>query len=225
MQRDSPAEEVALFMRFLCISDIHGNIHALRRILQEGDARGFDQLVVCGDLCFPGDGALEVWKTLVKRNALCVRGLSDRALCDVDPKKLRSTTKEGQAKIQRLREVKESLGELIVARLGKLPVRAHLPLESGHTMLVVHGSPADPTESLSREMTEEELVLSLGDEPGDLVICGSSHEQFEGHVADVHIVSVGSVGEAPGGTHALGAMIESAQTGYAVTMLQVPLAD
>jgi predicted phosphodiesterase len=90
-------------------------------------------------------------------------------------------------------------------------------------MLVVHGSPRDPTESLNREMTEEELVAALGDEPGDLIICGSSHEQFEGKVADVHIVSVGSVGEAPGGTHALGALVATNQTGYTVTLLQVPL--
>ena len=210
-------------MRFLCISDIHGNIEALQTILKEGDVRGFDQLVVCGDLCYPGAGALEVWKTLVKRNALCVQGVGDRALSGVDATKLRATTDEGRAKIERLRQVKAELGEIIVARLGKLPARATLPLESGHMMLIVHGSPADPTESLSRDMTEEELIASLGDEPGDLIVCGSSHEQFEGQVADVHIVSVGSVGEAPGGTHALGALVESNQTGYVVTMLQSAL--
>lgn len=92
-------------------------------------------------------------------------------------------------------------------------------------MLVVHGSPGDPTESLSRDMTEDELVARLGNEPGDLVVCGSSHEQFEGTVADVDIVSVGSVGECPGNTHVLGAIIHSAQTGYSVTMLKVPLDD
>ncbi len=210
-------------MRFLCISDIHGNIDALERILSEGKARGYDQLLVCGDLCYPGPGALQVWKTLVANNALCVQGVGDRALASVDPNKLVSTTKEGQAKIQRLRELKKELGELIVARLGKLPPLARLPLESGHTMLVVHGTPADPTESFARDMTEEELVARLGDEPADLVVCGSSHEQFEGDVADVHIVSVGSVGEAPGGTHALGAIVDSGQTGYSVTLFQVEL--
>jgi hypothetical protein len=55
------------------------------------------------------------------------------------------------------------------------------------------------------------------------VICGSSHEQFEGEIADVHIASVGSVGDAPGGTHALGAIVESNQIGFTVTMIQVPI--
>lgn len=212
-------------MRFLCISDIHGNAEALHKILKEGDARGFDQLIVCGDICFPGQGALEVWKTLIQRNAICVQGLSDRALANVNPDTLKATTPKAQERLQRLRELKAELGEIIVARLGKLPTTVRLPLESGHTMLIVHGSPGDPSESLSREMTEEELIARLGDEPGDLVVCGSSHEQFEGTVADVDIVSVGSVGECPGNTHVLGALIHSTQTGYSVTMLSVPLDD
>jgi predicted phosphodiesterase len=210
-------------MKFLCLSDIHGNAPALKAILNDAKVRGYDQLIVCGDLCFPGANALEVWKILVSENALCVQGLSDRALYNVDPKKLTATTAAGRERIKRLADMKAELGELIVTRLGKMPTFARLPLESGHTMLVVHGSPADPTDSLNREMSEEELVAALGDEPGDLVICGSSHEQFEGEIADVRIVSVGSVGEAPGGTHALGAIVESNQGGFSVTMLQVPI--
>lgn len=210
-------------MKFLCLSDIHGNAHALKTILADAKVRGYDQLIVCGDLCFPGHEALEVWKILVQENALCVQGLSDRALSQVDPKNLTATSDAGKERIKRLTDMKNELGELIIARLGKLPTFARLPLESGHTMLIVHGTPADPMDSLSREMSEEELVAALGDEPGDLVICGSSHEQFEGVVADVQIASVGSVGDAPGGTHALGAIVESNQAGFSVTMLQVPL--
>ncbi len=212
-------------MRFLCISDIQGHGDALDRILEEGKSRGYDQLIVCGDLVFPGPDPLRVWKTLIEHNALCIQGIGDRALAQVDPKKLSATTEAERARIERLKQTHAELGELIIARLGKLPLFAHLPLESGHTMLVVHGSPRDPMEAITRDMSEDEIVARLGDEPGDLVICGASHEQFEGTVADVHIVSVGSVGEAPGGTHAFGALVHSAQTGYQVTLLSVPLGD
>src|ERR1700690_2765083 len=67
-------------MRFLCISDIHGKADALRQVLAEAEHWSYDQLLVCGDLCFPGPEPLEVWKMLVERNALCVQGLSDKAL-------------------------------------------------------------------------------------------------------------------------------------------------
>lgn len=210
-------------MRFLCVSDIHGHAKALDAILAEGKARGFDQLVACGDLCFPGPEPLRVWKTLVSHNALCVQGVGDRALARIDASKLTATSSVERQRIKRLLEVQTELGELILARLGRLPEVARLPLESGHTMVVVHGTPRDPTESFSRDMSEEELVLQLGDEPGDLVICGSSHEQFDGSVADVRIVSVGSVGEAPGGTHAYGALVDSSPKGFDVTLLAVSL--
>lgn len=139
-------------MRFLCISDIHGNAAALERVLQDAEMREFHQLVVCGDSVFPGPEPLKTWKMLVERRALCVQGVSDRALHQVDPNKLSATTAREQARIERLRQVHKELGELIIARLGKLPTSARLPLESGQEMVVVHGSPTDPTEAMSPEM-------------------------------------------------------------------------
>ena len=53
-------------MRFLCVSDIHGHASALRAVIREAEALGFDQLIACGDLCFPGPEPLEVWKILVQ---------------------------------------------------------------------------------------------------------------------------------------------------------------
>src|SRR3954463_8773759 len=116
-------------MRFLCISDIHGHAAALRRVLADAEAREFHQLVVCGDSLFPGPAPLETWKLLTERHALCVQGLSDRALYEIDPVKLTATTPDEQARLPRLRGGQGGVGELIVAPLGKLPPSAPLPLE------------------------------------------------------------------------------------------------
>jgi predicted phosphodiesterase len=210
-------------MRFLCVSDIHGNARALSAVLEEADAHGWDQLVACGDLVFPGPGPLAVWKTLVQNRALCVQGVSDRALAQIDPTKLSATTGHERDRIERFRQVQAELGELIVTRLGKLPTMAHLPIESGHTMLVVHGSPADPTEPFSDDMTDDEMIALLGDEPGDIIVCGGSHMPFDRTVADVRIVNVGSVGEAPGGGHAHATLITTLPTGVIVRPLVVEL--
>jgi predicted phosphodiesterase len=90
-------------------------------------------------------------------------------------------------------------------------------------MLVVHGSPADPSEPFSFDMTDDEVIALLGDTPGDIIVCGGSHVPFDREVADVRIVNVGSVGEAPGGTHAHAALIETSTLGFRVTQLDVPL--
>ena len=210
-------------MRFLCLSDIHGHANALDAVLEEAEIRGYDQLIVCGDLCFPGPDPLRVWKTLVARRALCVQGLGDKALARIDPIKLSATTELERNRIERLRQVHVELGEIIVTRLGQLPAIARLPLESGSTMLIVHGSPADPTEPFTMDMTDEELIALLGDEPGDVIVCGGSHVPFQRDVADIRIINVGSVGEAPGGGFANATLIETTSLGLSVTQFDVEL--
>jgi predicted phosphodiesterase len=210
-------------MRFLCVSDIHGHARALAAVIEEANAYGWDQLVACGDLVFPGPEPLAVWKLLVGNRALCVQGVSDRALAQIDPGKLSATSEHERDRIERFGQVQTELGELIITRLGKLPTIAHLPIESGHTMIVVHGSPADPSEALSIDMSDDEILALIGDQPGDVIVCGGSHVPFERQVADVHIVNVGSVGEAPDGTHAHGSIITTAPTGITVQQLVVEL--
>jgi len=210
-------------MRFLCISDIHGHAAALRRVLEEAEAREFHQLVVCGDSLFPGPAPLETWKILVERHALCVQGLSDRALYEIDPNKLKATTPDEQARIRRLREVQREVGDLIIARLGKLPTVARLPLESGQEAIVVHGSPIDPTEPMCPDMEDAELRALMGSDPADLVVCGASHVPFFRMVDDVRIVSVGSVGESPATGYAHATIIDATATGFGIEQFDVEI--
>ena len=210
-------------MRLLCISDIHGHATALRRVLEDAEAREFHQLVVCGDSLFPGPAPLETWKILIERRALCVQGLSDRALYEVDPSKLKATTPEQQARIKRLQEVQRELGELIVARLGKLPTSARLPLETGDEALIVHGSPADPTEAMCADMDDAELSALMGDDPADLVICGARHVPFGRQLGDVKIVNVGSVGESPAEGFAHATIIDASSAGLSIEQFDVEL--
>jgi putative phosphoesterase len=212
-------------MRFLCVSDIHGHAEALRAVLEEASGLGFDQLIACGDLLFPGPAPLEVWKILVEHKALCVQGIGDKALARVDPDKLLGTTDTERQRIARLREVHHELGELIIARLGKLPTIARLPLENGDEMVVVHGCPTDPTESLSPEMSDEQLEALVGDDPADIVVCGGSHIAFDRQLETVRIVGAGSVGEAPGGGYATAALIETTQIGHQVRLIDVKLGE
>jgi predicted phosphodiesterase len=210
-------------MRFLCLSDIHGHAVALDAVLEQAKHWGYDQLVVCGDLCFPGPEPLAVWKRLVENNALCVQGLSDRALAELDPDDLQPTTPLEQERLERLVAMHRELGDLIVARLGRLPTTARLPLESGHEMVVVHGSPADPTVALTHDMTDEELGALIGTDPCDLVICGGDHVPFQRQLDELRIVGVGSVGEAPGQEFAYAAIVTSTPTQTSIEQKEVAL--
>jgi len=210
-------------MRFLCLSDVHGDAYALERVLTEAEAWGYDQLVVCGNLCFPGPEPLEVWKILLERRALCTQGITDRALTELDPRRLVVSTQHERERVARLAAVRDALGEIIVARLARLPTIARLHLESGHEMVVVHGSPADPTAPITHDLSDEEVAALIGDEPADLVICGGDHVPFQRQLDDLRVVGVGSVGDRPNPEMAHATIVTSTAVATHVTQYQVQL--
>jgi predicted phosphodiesterase len=209
-------------MRFLCLSDIHGHADALRAVLAEAADWGFDQLVVCGDHLFPGPEPLATWRLLVQHHALCLRGIGDQALAELDPDELRAQSEPEQKRLERLMAVHDELGELILTHLGRLPPIARLPLESGHDMVVVHGSPADPNEPITADMSDDEVLNLLGREAIDLVICGGDHVPFQRQIEECRIVGVGSVGEAPGGQFCHATLVTSTGTQTSIEQREVP---
>lgn len=211
-------------MRFLCVSDIHGHADALGAVLATAERRGFGRLLVAGDLCFPGPAPLETWRRLMSANATCVQGLGDRALATLDPDALRGNSDYERQQLERLRDVKNELGELILARLAKLPTILRIPIEGARHLVLVHGSPRDPSEPITFDLDDDEIERLVGDEPGDIVVCGASHVPFERVVRGVHIVNVGSVGEAPDGLFAHAAFVETSPAGIIVEPIAVPLA-
>jgi predicted phosphodiesterase len=187
-------------VRLLCISDIHGHADALAAVLATAERRGYEKLLVAGDLCFPGEKPLETWRRLMQAGAVCAQGVGDRALATIDPATLHPRSEHERDRLDRLAAVRRELGELILARLARLPPMVRLPLGSnGGELVLVHGSPADPTEPLSHDMSDAEISALLGDDPADVVICGGSHVPFDRVVTGVRVINVGSVGEAPRG--------------------------
>jgi predicted phosphodiesterase len=214
-------------MILLCISDVHGNLDALRAVLATAERRAFHKLLVAGDLVFPGPEPLETWRRLTAAGAIMVQGLSDRAVATLDPDSVKPRSDHEKARLDRMRMTREALGELILQRLRKLPTHQRIPLEDGGELLLVHGSPADPAEPLTHDMSDEEVNALLGDDPADVVVCGASHVPFDRMVGGVRIVNVGSVGEAPGAgvriAHAT--WIESTPRGVVVEPMVVPLGE
>jgi predicted phosphodiesterase len=212
-------------MLLLCVSDIHGHLDALRAVLATAERRSFHKLLVAGDIVFPGPEPLETWRRLTAAGAVMVQGLTDRAVATLDPRQLRARSEHERQRLDRMSATHEALGELILQRLLRLPTHLRIPLEDGGELLLVHGSPADPGEALTHDMTDEEIDALLGDDPADVVVCGASHVPFDRIVEGVRVVNVGSVGEAPAGgaSVAHATWIESTPHGILVEPVVVPL--
>jgi predicted phosphodiesterase len=212
-------------MLLLCVADIHGHLDALRAVLATAERRSFHKLLVAGDIVFPGPEPLETWRRLSAAGALMVQGLSDRAVSTLDPATIRARTDDERTRLERLQCTRDALGDVILHRIRRLPTHERVPLEDGGELLLVHGSPADPSEALTHDMSDEEINALLGDDPADVVVCGASHVPFDRMVGGVRVINVGSVGEAPAGGSriAQATWIETTPGGLCVETLIVPL--
>lgn len=225
-------------MLMLCVSDIHGNLDALRAVLATAERRSFHKLLVAGDIVFPGPAPLETWRRLTAAGAVMVQGVSDKALATLDPNALRPRSEHERAMVDRMKAVRSEFGDLILERIKRLPTQVRVPLEDGGELLLVHGSPSDPAEAMTFDMPDDELNALLGDDPADVVVCGMSHTPFHRTIGDVHIINVGSIGEAPDGLRtgptfpdgprplvAHATWIESTPRGITVEQITVPLEE
>src|SRR5689334_14715324 len=155
------------------LSDVHGNLPALEAVLAELARRAVVDVFVAGDLLLGGEQPLQVWQRLQSLNAHLVRGPSDTALAAVDPSRLKPASETERAAAERFAQTRKALGELIVRRLGELPERMRLPMIDGRELLMVHGSPADPSEPLGHDLEDEEMLALIADDPADMVVCGA----------------------------------------------------
>ena len=220
-------------MLYLCVSDIHGHLGALSAILATAEKRSFHKLLVAGDIVFPGPQPLETWRRLMAAGAVMVQGVSDEALATLDPEEIVPRSEHERIRLERMSEVQEELGELILERLKRLPTHVRIPLEDGRELLLVHGSPTDPAEAITHDMSDDEVDALLGDDPADIVVCGMSHVPFDRTGVDVRVINVGSVGEAPGAgvrggvahRFAHATWIEVLPSGITVEQIAVPLGD
>ena len=105
-------------MLLLCLSDIHGNLDALRAVLATAERRAFQKLLVAGDVVFPGlDEAshaqpLETWRRVSAAGAVMVQGVTDRAIATLDPSKISVTSERDSKMLERMKTVRGELGDL-----------------------------------------------------------------------------------------------------------------
>lgn len=181
------------------LSDVHGNLPALEAVLEELSRRMIVDIYVAGDLLLGGEQPVDVYKRLQQVGARCVRGIGDTALIRVDPDSLTPTDEDQLESVVRFRQTRSAIGELTLKYLEKLPEKVRIPLMDGTEILVVHGSPADPTTELTVDMSDEEMTRRIDDDPADIIVCGGSHVPFQRALDEHRVVNVGSVGEAPEG--------------------------
>ncbi len=126
-------------MRYLILTDIHGNIDALEAVLRDASGR-YDEVVCCGDLVGYGASPSAVVDWIRQEAAFIVRGNHDRAVWEAGLKETFNLA--AQAAIE---WCLNSLDPADIEWLRGLPAGPVWPFDFG----LAHGSPLDEDEYLT----------------------------------------------------------------------------
>jgi len=187
-------------MKLLVLSDIHGNLAALRAVLAEPH----DAVLCLGDLVGYGPRPADCVAWARESGATVVAGNHDRTLT--------AGTHPGcRAAFLRLAEATVCIGHEQVtggdlAWLGELPLRHCLALPA--STLLVHATPSDPLYRYLGPDAHEWELETAGQEAA-LFLVGHTHLQFEIDIGGKRVVNPGSVGlPKDGGPRAAYAVID-----------------
>lgn len=159
-------------MRIAAISDVHGNVFALRAVLNAIAIDHVDVIVNLGDHLSGGVAPAATADLLMGMRAVSVRGNHERQVLETLPKRM------GKSDLLAL----EQIGENHLRWLTDLPVTA----EVAPGILAFHGSPSNDVEYLLetvipegvRPATASEVTQRLtGYLDYQLLLCGHTHLQ------------------------------------------------
>lgn len=190
-----PTPEVRDTLRIALLSDVHGNLTALRAVAEAlKSEEPLDHVVVAGDLLQGGARPCEVWDDLVARGWILIRGNEDDALLGETGAANASAMRYQQAFQAQVTWARERLGARVLTALAALPDRWRLATPAGD-LLVVHASPRSIDDRVGGVHNSLAEVREAYDGTGASVIAfGHYHRSFVRPTPFALLINVASVG-------------------------------
>jgi len=153
-------------MRYLIIADMHGNWDALVAVMEDAQTRGFDEILVLGDLVGYGATPNEIVEELGRLQSpyKAIRGNHDKVVSGID-----SGLNFNPTALLAARWTSQQLTEGNLGFIRDLPQG---PVRIDDGLLICHGSVLDEDEYLLAAMDAAESLQSVEDQ---LVFFGHTH--------------------------------------------------
>lgn len=180
-------------MRVGLISDIRGNLPALRAVLAHAHSQSVQMIWNMGDSIGYGANPDQVIRLLQQEQVTSILGNFDRKVLRFPKKKAAWREKKRPEKFLAIYWAYENISQPSKDYLRTLPEDARLRL--GKTrILLVHGSPASRKDGLTIETSGKYLKELISKANIDILCCGHSRQPFYRVVKKGIVINPGSVG-------------------------------
>lgn len=175
-------------MKIAAISDIHGNIYSLMKVLEDIDEQRVDLVVCLGDLVGYGPHPNEVVALIKRREIPCIKGNYDASVVDGDFTFIRNTSINSFSLPWASEEVRASNKFY----LSQLPTELNYDI-NGVKIKFTHGSPNAINEYLFQDADNTNNVMESLEE--DILVCAHTHIPSYKKFGDKIFINTGSVGK------------------------------
>jgi predicted phosphodiesterase len=213
-------------MRLALLSDVHGNLTALRAVVAAVEASScaegaFDHVIVAGDFVQGGPRPREVWSFLQDLRWTLVRGNHDEDVAGLRTPSLEAGWSE--AGIKQLEWTRTVCGPDLRRALGSLPLSVRVSTPAGD-LLVVHSSPRDTNDKRGApHNTLQEIEAAYGGTGASAIAYGHWHASFVRTTPVGLLINVASVGLPKSGLPlAAYTVLTASNAGWCVEQRQVP---
>lgn len=185
-------------MKIGLISDIHGNLLALKEVLKDIESKNIHEIYCLGDLVGYGPCPNEVINMIKERDIPTVQGNYDEKVTkDFD----RTSSKNNQIDSLTIKEqillwTQDNISIENMKWLESLSEKIEFEVE-GKKVLLVHGSPRKNNEYLYEDSTELNEIGDIIDV--DIMACGHTHTAYHKVVNGIHMINPGTVGRPKSG--------------------------
>jgi putative phosphoesterase len=183
----NPKAEIAV------LGDVHGNLEALRAVVEDAKLRGAQVVLNTGDVLGYGANPEETIRLLRSLPSINIIGNYDLKSMRMHEKGEKEPDDKAKGKLVAFRWAYENISPSSREWLRSLPKEARLEI-GGVRTLMVHGSPDSMDEHLGPETSDERLSAIAADAGAGLIISGHSHRAMSRTVGKVRFLNPGSVG-------------------------------
>ena len=182
-------------MRLAILSDIHGNLVALKAVLKDLERRRVEQVLCLGDVAATGPQPCEVIEHLQPLNWPSVMGNSDETLAKNIPDNFEKLPEKDKRRSQQLDEwTRRKLSKSHRNYLSTFEPTVMFSPDNGPSFLCYHGSPRSNREGILAATLDDKLAEYLRGFNADIFAGGHTHTQMFRRFRSSIVINPGSVG-------------------------------